>query len=811
MDRAQKIRRELLNENQVLRSRVRELEAAARAAEAKWAHGGSDPLPRLDTPRDSGEIYRAIVDDTPLLFFRCRSDGVILHMNQLCCEYFGRTPEESIGANVFDLLPEPKQKALLGSLSAPDIERPTQTFEYSSLDETGEVRWQRWTNRALFDSQGRVTAYQSIGEDITERKRAERDGRSNVPNYRALFDGSITAAYVFDANKNFVDTNQAGLDLLGYSREELLRLRISNVTEDLELICPEHRELLGGTTTMNGEHRLKHKGGSTIDVLGNSMPLTDADGNFVGMQCTLTDITDRKRAETSPWASEAWLLSLFRNAPYAIVTGRLIRNAEGRAVDFVHLMANAATATHTGLDPEQLVGTTAGGFAASDDVERLVQRYAQVVETGVPIRFEADFRASGPVLDVTAFHLSGDDFIVSFFDMSERVRAEERLQTSKQRLRTIIDAVPSMIFVKNAEGRFLAANKAVAEAYGMQPRELVGKRFTDVYPDIDAANEIMENARQVLQSGREMTVPAKNYVDSTGATRCLQTVIVACSETDFGEPAVLSVSMDVSELEEGKHQLALHRDHLEEMVAERTRELEASEAALLQSERLASLGTLAAGMAHQINNPLGAILNGAQFGLLSEDSSDVLEVWKETLIDIERQTKRCGRIVRSILQFSRDEPTEKWTADASEVARRSCGSISGYAAQCGAEVLFEPALADAPVWMSPIELEQALVNLMRNGVESGTRAGVVTMRVQNTPTMVRIEVQDNGRGISQEELKHIFDPFFTTRLHEGGTGLGLSVTHGIVLDHRGTIAVESELGVGTTFSIELPLALETSA
>ncbi|MCP5044211.1 MAG: PAS domain S-box protein, partial [bacterium] len=377
MGRARKTHRELLNDNEVLRSRVRELEAAARSAETKWARGGSDPLPSLDTLRDSGGIYRTIVDDTPLLFFRCRSDGVILHMNQLCCEYFGRTPEESIGANVHDLLPEPKRKALLDRLSAPDIEQPTQTFEYSSLDEAGELRWQHWTNRALFDSQGRVTAYQSIGEDITDRKRAEREGRSDVPKYRALFDGSIAAAYVFDADKKFVDTNQAGLDLLGYSRTELMRLHISDVTADPELVCPEHLELAAGTATTSVEHRLKHKDGNTIDVLGKSMPLLDPAGDIVGTQCTLTDITDRKRAETSLWESEAWLLSIFKNAPYAIVTGRLIRNAEGRAVVIVHPTPKAVTPTRNRFDTVKFVANTGRQRAASHDREARPRRSAE--------------------------------------------------------------------------------------------------------------------------------------------------------------------------------------------------------------------------------------------------------------------------------------------------------------------------------------------------------------------------------------------------------------------------------------------------
>ena len=110
-----------------------------------------------------------------------------------------------------------------------------------------------------------------------------------------------------------------------------------------------------------------------------------------------------------------------------------------------------------------------------------------------------------------------------------------------------------------------------------------------------------------------------------------------------------------------------------------------------------------------------------------------------------------------------------------------------------------------PVLMNALEIEQILVNLIQNAIESGERGDSIRITARRVASVVRVEVHDSGRGISEQDLEHVFDPFFTTRLHSGGTGLGLSVAHGIARDHGGEIEIESTLGVGTTARLDLPL------
>jgi two-component system NtrC family sensor kinase len=251
--------------------------------------------------------------------------------------------------------------------------------------------------------------------------------------------------------------------------------------------------------------------------------------------------------------------------------------------------------------------------------------------------------------------------------------------------------------------------------------------------------------------------------------------------------------------------LARYHDELEDLVKERTDQLERSQEDLRRSERLATVGTLAAGVAHQINNPVGAILNSAQFALLCEGDSDEHETWREALVINIEQARRCGKIVRGILQFSRADQLEKSRGILEAVVVRSVRLCEDYAREkevslnCSADGVSQ-------VLMSSIDIEQVVVNLVRNAIEASTQGlGSVHVEVAQQQDTVYIDIRDNGSGITEKDRGRVFDPFFTTRLHENGTGLGLSLSHTIVLNHQGVIRLESEVGVGSMFTVCLPL------
>lgn len=242
-------------------------------------------------------------------------------------------------------------------------------------------------------------------------------------------------------------------------------------------------------------------------------------------------------------------------------------------------------------------------------------------------------------------------------------------------------------------------------------------------------------------------------------------------------------------------------------VVERRRATEAlrvSQERLHQTERLASLGTLSAGIAHEINNPIGMMLLAAQTAMKLKDSPGREDVLSRSLDLIVESARRCSEIVTSLLQFARQEPTKKWPSDLNEIVKRAIRLSQLH--MVDEKVIIQADLAaDLPrVIMNPIEMEQVLINLIRNAAESGQDGVHVQVRTTRIADGVQLVVQDDGRGMPQEQCARIFDPFYTTRQDSAGTGLGLSIVHGLVSQHGGTIRVESQPSKGSAFIITLP-------
>lgn len=248
--------------------------------------------------------------------------------------------------------------------------------------------------------------------------------------------------------------------------------------------------------------------------------------------------------------------------------------------------------------------------------------------------------------------------------------------------------------------------------------------------------------------------------------------------------------------------------HLVREIEERQRATDAlveSEAQLRVSERLAAVGTLAAGIAHEINNPIGSILAAAQFARIAQTDGHAPEELRRTLDDIAQEAQRCGLIVKSVLQFARDERTDKWDRRLDEVLRRVVRLTQTVADESSAEVHLR--MPPQPVWVhvNPIQIEQAVVNLVRNALEAGSRTVTIRLDTNAAERRALIQVADDGPGIPESDRVRIFEPFYTTRRKEGGTGLGLSVVHGIAREHAGELKIDTSDSGGATALLELPV------
>lgn len=243
------------------------------------------------------------------------------------------------------------------------------------------------------------------------------------------------------------------------------------------------------------------------------------------------------------------------------------------------------------------------------------------------------------------------------------------------------------------------------------------------------------------------------------------------------------------------------------------RELERRQEQLVQAQKLSSLGTLTAGVAHQLNNPLNNISTSAQIALEEIEDND-LELQRRMLGNIDQESSRAREIVQGLLEFSREQGFSPRSVSLNGLLKKTLRLLSSQIPS-GIEIKVE-APEDLVLCMDEQRMQEALLNLVINAFQAmPTEYGVITLRAGLDPETPEkqafIEVQDEGVGIPNDVLKHVFDPFFTTKPERVGTGLGLSIVYGIVERHKGTIRVRSTEGKGTTITILLPLPQEPGA
>jgi len=228
---------------------------------------------------------------------------------------------------------------------------------------------------------------------------------------------------------------------------------------------------------------------------------------------------------------------------------------------------------------------------------------------------------------------------------------------------------------------------------------------------------------------------------------------------------------------------------------------------IMESERLAHIGQLAAGVAHEINNPLQGIITYSHLLLEGAPAGNGA---RESLQKIVKQADRCRDIIRGLLDFSRQRKPDKRMSNVNRVLEECIALVDNQALFHNIRIVNHLSKDLPRVLMDPSQIQQVFMNMIINAAEAMNGAGQLTLATQYVPadSIVEVEFADTGHGISEEDLDRIFDPFFTTKAVGHGTGLGLAISYGIVKEHKGTICVESQVGKGATFIIRLPVTTE---
>jgi len=307
-------------------------------------------------------------------------------------------------------------------------------------------------------------------------------------------------------------------------------------------------------------------------------------------------------------------------------------------------------------------------------------------------------------------------------------------------------------------------------------------------------NDLENGARKLASGDLEQTIPVR-------------------SADEFGQLAASFNAMTTA-LKDSRQELQEWGRTLEEKVEKRTQELRLAQAEAVRGEKLASVGLLAAGIAHELNNPLTGILTFSHLirQKMPDGSPDA-----EDLDLVIRETKRCAAIIRRLLDFAREKKPEYKFADLNQIIEDTARIVERPAHLRDIEVTMDLDRGLPPVWVDADLIKQVVMNMLVNAQHAIEEKGSITIRSRRCPDarrpepgaepvpMVEISIVDTGCGIPEKNLSRIFDPFFTSKGVGKGTGLGLSVSHGIVRAHGGTIEVESEVGEGSTFRVYLPI------
>ena len=242
-------------------------------------------------------------------------------------------------------------------------------------------------------------------------------------------------------------------------------------------------------------------------------------------------------------------------------------------------------------------------------------------------------------------------------------------------------------------------------------------------------------------------------------------------------------------------------DQFEQLIAEQDA-LKKVQQQLVQSEKMAAIGQLAGGVAHEINNPLAVILGYAQLSAREIKEGDKLY---KPIKTIEKEALRCKNLIVDLLAYSRTGKSEMKMADLNETIEQAMSLVSAQAKIKVIEITKCYDLSLLPVLLNQNKIQQIIINLCNNAIDAVPENGKITIITKKTDKYAEIDIADNGNGIPEEVKKHVFEPFFTTKEAGKGTGPGLSLVYEAVMMHRGTIEIENNPGGGTVFKIKLPL------
>ncbi|MEE4197916.1 MAG: PAS domain S-box protein [Bacteroidales bacterium] len=677
-----------------------------------------------------------------------------------------------------------------------------------------------------------------VERDYEDKIQVEQELRKSKAIRKKVFESSSIPMIIMDIDRReFVDLNDAAIQSFGYdSRNDLLGKKPADVSPacqgDGKLSWVKAEEIIERVNeygTMTVEWQFKRSDGSSWDAEIHLLAFEYEDQFF--LQYSLIDITQRKKAKEALSESESRFRGIFEDAQVGIYQ----TTPDGRI-----LQANPALLNILGYDDleslskrnlnenKYFLKKSRKEFINTIEKQGYLKDYKSewLRKNGEKIIIRENARV---VKDAQGNIKYYEGFVV---DITEHEKVMKALAESEEKYREMAEILPVAIWEIDLKGICTYTNKVGFKIHGYSPEDLVrGINVLDlIIPEQRdyAKKRLMQRLKGDISPGDEYVALRK---DGTTFPANIFTSVIYHDKKPVG---FIGVTIDITEAKKAEQELEKYHKHLEFLVQERTEELataneeltstneellnqrqeleavllnlQNTQKQLIHSEKMASLGVLASGIAHEINNPLNFIKGGV-FGIesfLNENFKDHLQELSPLLQGINEGIYRAAEIVKSLNHYNRKDDSKMLPCDIHSIIDNCLVMLRN---QLKNRIEIEKSYTDKNFTLLGNEgkLHQVILNILTNAIHAIEKKGSITIISSISANNYKLQIQDTGKGIRDIHLDKILDPFFTTKPPGKGTGLGLSITHNIVQEHAGTIEFKSKPNRGTTVIITLPL------
>jgi two-component system cell cycle sensor histidine kinase/response regulator CckA len=755
----------------------------------------------------------------------------ILRANCKFCELLGYTQDELIGTDSRTRTPAdemPAREAERAQLVAGKVK--TSSCERRLIRKDGSSLWVNRSLSLVRDPAGKPMYFISVIEDISERRRAEQALRESEARFRAIFDYAgvgIAMRPAHDRKLPWVQVNDQLCKLLGYTREELLRLSAADITPSYErenAINNTERLLRGEIENYVREARVMRKDGRNIWVNLAVTALPDADGHPRNIVAIYQDITERKLTQDALQILSTGVAHL-RGETFFNQLSEQVSRLLGVDVGFVgKLLA-------PGYDRIRILGLWTDGGAMRLPVEYGLAGTPceAVIDTGMaifPDGLQQLFPSDRMLVDLNAASyaavalLDSNDRTIGHVGVMSRAplrrpeqaesilrlfavraAAEVEREATEERFHDLFEYSLDASIIVNQAGRITLSNCQAETLFGYSRGELIGLGIEELMPQADQPDHERARREYFLNP---VSRPMGALRGDLHAQRKDGTVFPA------------DISLNPLHSDEGMLVVVTVRDITVRLEAEQRRQR--LETQLRQSQKMEAIGTLAGGIAHGCNNIISAIIGNVE---LAREDIGADHPAMQSLDEIRKASRRARDLVSQILAFSRVQPQPRQAVALTPLVEEVVKLLR---ATLPAGIELGTTLADdvPNVLADPTQIHQILMNLCTNAWHAmNDGRGRIDIQIDSvvlgenavrthadlqSGRYAHLSVRDTGKGVDAVTLERIFEPFFTTKTVGEGTGLGLSVVHGIMRGYQGAITVNSQLGGGTTFHLYFPAA-----